>query len=111
MTKTDLRTLPFVLADVFTREPLSGNGLSIFLLDAPISTRAMQRITQEMRQFESIFLQRIDDSMRFDTRIFTMEQELPFAGHPILGAAAYLHQVLSPRQAHAQFEFVTPHRV
>jgi trans-2,3-dihydro-3-hydroxyanthranilate isomerase len=108
MSKTEYRTLPFVLVDVFTREPLSGNGLSIFLHDAPISTRAMQRITQEMRQFESIFLQRVGDTNRFDTRIFTMEQELPFAGHPIIGAAAYLHHALSPRQAAGQFIFATP---
>jgi len=111
MGKLELRTLPFVLVDVFTSEPLSGNGLSIFLLDKPISTQGMQRITQEMRQFESIFLQRIDDSNRFDTRIFTMEEELPFAGHPIIGAAAYLHQALTPRHTHAEFEFVTPKRV
>lgn len=111
MGKVELRTLPFVLVDVFTREPLSGNGLSIFLLDAPISTTAMQRLTQEMRQFESIFLQRVGDTNRFDTRIFTMEEELPFAGHPIIGAAAYLHQALCPTHAHAQFEFATPQRI
>jgi PhzF family phenazine biosynthesis protein len=111
MGKDELRTLPFVLTDVFTREPLSGNGLSIFLLDQAISTQAMQRITQEMRQFESIFLQRVGDSNRFDTRIFTMEEELPFAGHPIIGAATYLHQALHPRQSHAHFEFATSQRI
>ena len=55
----NLRTLPFWLVDVFAREPLSGNGLSVFLLDDELPTLAMQRITQEMRQFETIFLARI----------------------------------------------------
>ena len=85
-----LRTLPFSLVDVFAREPLSGNGLSVFLLDDELPTLAMQRITQEMRQFETIFLRRIDGTSRFNTRIFTMEEELPFAGHPVIGAAALL---------------------
>ena len=51
----------------------------------------MQRLTQEMRQIESIFL-----SARHDhgasARIFTEDEELPFAGHPVLGAAAVLHR-------------------
>lgn len=86
-----LRTLPFWLVDVFTREPLSGNGLSVFLLDEELPANAMQCITQEMRQFETIFLRRIEKSSRFNARIFTIEEELPFAGHPVIGAAALLH--------------------
>ena len=106
-----LRTLPFSLVDVFAREPLSGNSLSIFLLDSAISTGAMQRITQEMRQFETIFLERIGASNRFTTRIFTMEEELTFAGHPIIGASAFLHEKLFPQLSAVQFEFATPERV
>ena len=83
--------LPFSLVDVFTHAPLSGNGLALFLLDSEISTQGMQRITQEMRQFESIFLLATPDPQRFRARIFTMEEELPFAGHPVIGAAACLH--------------------
>lgn len=57
-----LRTLPFSLVDVFTSEPLSGNGLSVFLLDDELPAHTMQRITQEMRQFETIFLRRIEQT-------------------------------------------------
>ena len=102
----DLRTLPFWLVDVFAREPLSGNGLSIFLLDEELPSHAMQGITREMRQFETIFLRRIEQSSRFSARIFTMEEELPFAGHPVIGAAALLHSELYPRQETAQLEFI-----
>ena len=102
----NLRTLPFWLVDVFAREPLSGNGLSVFLLDDELPTLAMQRITQEMRQFETIFLARIGGTSKFRARIFTMEEELPFAGHPVIGAAALLHAELYSADELARFEFV-----
>jgi PhzF family phenazine biosynthesis protein len=54
----------------------------------------MQTITREMRQFESIFL-RETDTNTFRAYIFTMEEELDFAGHPVIGAAALLHDLFS----------------
>jgi PhzF family phenazine biosynthesis protein len=105
-----LRTLPFWLVDVFAREPLSGNGLSVFLLDEDLPTHAMQSITREMRQFETIFLRRIEQSTRFNARIFTMEEELPFAGHPVIGAAALIHSELFSKQDVARLEFAVRDR-
>lgn len=107
----NLRTLPFSLVDVFAREPLSGNGLSVFLLDEELPTLAMQRITQEMRQFETIFLRRIGGTSRFQARIFTMEEELPFAGHPIIGAAVFLHVELYSADESVDVEFVMSDRI
>jgi trans-2,3-dihydro-3-hydroxyanthranilate isomerase len=106
----NLRTLPFTLVDVFARQPLTGNGLSVFLLEDELPALAMQRITQEMRQFETIFLRPLKGKSRFQARIFTMEEELPFAGHPILGAAATLHAELFPAEAVSSFDFVTSER-
>jgi PhzF family phenazine biosynthesis protein len=105
-----LRSLSFALVDVFASEPLSGNGLSIFLLEEGLTTDAMQRITQEMRQFETIFVSRIDSTSTFGARIFTMEEELSFAGHPIIGAAAFLHSHLYDRSETAHLAFVMPER-
>jgi trans-2,3-dihydro-3-hydroxyanthranilate isomerase len=105
-----LRTLPFSLVDVFSQEPLSGNGLSVFLLDEELPSNTMQRITQEMRQFESIFLQRVEQTSKFNARIFTMEEELPFAGHPVIGAAALIHFELFSRDDVAHLEFVIQDR-
>ncbi|MEJ2633128.1 MAG: PhzF family phenazine biosynthesis protein [Acidihalobacter sp.] len=105
-----LRTLPFWLVDVFAREPLSGNSLSIFLLDETLPAEAMQRITQEMRQFETIFLRQNGRTTRFDARIFTMEEELPFAGHPIIGAASLLHAELYSSEDAVRLEFAMPER-
>jgi PhzF family phenazine biosynthesis protein len=70
---------------------MTGNGLAVFLDTADWSTSAMQRMTREMRQFESIFLSDCSASGAA-ARIFTVDEELPFAGHPVLGAAAVLHR-------------------
>jgi len=53
-------------------------------------------LTRELRQFESIFLLPGSDPQVQGARIFTLEEELPFAGHPILGAAALLHHLQDP---------------
>lgn len=90
MTETAIPTgLTWVHADVFCEAPLSGNGLCVFRPAVPLDDPTMLRLTQEMKQFESIFLSEEKDSVR--ARIFTVEEELDFAGHPLLGAAAVLH--------------------
>jgi len=86
---------PYFHVDVFAAGPLRGNGLAVFLDTDGWSAGAMQRITQEMRQFESIFLSGISPTGAA-ARVFTVEEELPFAGHPVLGAAAVLHRALAP---------------
>lgn len=79
------------LVDVFTNKRFSGNGLTIFESDN-LSTEQMQTLTCEMRQFESIFYAPSTDNQNtFHARIFTMEEELDFAGHPCIGLGAYLH--------------------
>lgn len=94
--------------DVFSREPLSGNGLTVFPRGEGLSAEAMQRITQEMRQFESIFLRPTDQPHTAEARIFTMEEELPFAGHPVLGAACVLHERAPEAGEHAEWTLRPP---
>ncbi|MBI3730332.1 MAG: PhzF family phenazine biosynthesis protein [Burkholderiales bacterium] len=101
---------PFTMVDVFARQTLAGNGLSIFVLEQTLSAYMMQAMTREMRQFESIFLQKLEGQDRWRTHIFTMEEELGFAGHPIIGAAACLHQRYQPESKTAEFEFVLNER-
>ncbi|MGH8353937.1 MAG: PhzF family phenazine biosynthesis protein, partial [Pseudomonas sp.] len=74
--------------DVFAERPLAGNGLAVFPDARGLSPAAMQALTQELRQFESLFLLPGGGPSEYAARIFTVEEELPFAGHPILGAAA-----------------------
>jgi PhzF family phenazine biosynthesis protein len=71
--------LPYRHVDVFAREPFSGNGLAVFPDAAGLSARLMLRLTQELRQFESIFLAATAEPSVFDARVFTVEEELPFA--------------------------------
>jgi PhzF family phenazine biosynthesis protein len=83
--------LAYHQVDVFSTVPYLGNGLAVFPDRGALTDGQMQAITRELRQFESIFLAPAGDANEVDTRIFTVEEELPFAGHPILGAAAVLH--------------------
>lgn len=81
----------FQLVDVFTEMPYRGNSLSVFP-DAPdLGTSALLRITAELRQFESIFLNSTGLQDHWRARIFDLIGELDFAGHPLLGAACVLH--------------------
>ena len=83
------------LVDVFSRRALQGNGLVVVLDAEHLSTAVMHQLTREVRQFETAFLAGVDlpgPSARL--RIFTEDEELDFAGHPVLGAAAVLHTLL-----------------
>ncbi|HYD81921.1 MAG TPA: PhzF family phenazine biosynthesis protein [Paucimonas sp.] len=86
-----MTVLDYRLVDVFTSQPLSGNSLTVFFLNRPLPDALLQAVTREMRHFESIFLWETPDPHCFRARIFTMEEELPFAGHPVIGAACALH--------------------
>ena len=81
------------LVQDFAERVLAGNGLAVFPDSRGLSPAAMQALTRELKQFESIFLTPQDTHNAFSARVFTVEEELPFAGHPILGAAALLHQL------------------
>jgi trans-2,3-dihydro-3-hydroxyanthranilate isomerase len=78
--------------DVFSSTPLSGNGVTVFRLRESLPAAVMQELTREMRQFESIFVLQEARSQTVRAWVFTMEEELDFAGHPVLGAAAALHE-------------------
>ena len=77
--------------DVFSSKSLSGNGLTVVYHEDVMDNQSMQRIAQEFKQFETIFLMQIEEK-RFRARIFTVEEELDFAGHPMLGAMATIHE-------------------
>jgi trans-2,3-dihydro-3-hydroxyanthranilate isomerase len=84
--------LRYFQVDVFAPRPFSGNGLGVFPEAASLSAAQMQTLTQELRQFESVFLAPAEERTT-RARIFTVEEELPFAGHPLLGAGAVLHHL------------------
>lgn len=75
----------FVIADVFTDQPFSGNQLAVFPDAQGLSDRAMQAIAREFNFPETTFV-----LPELRVRIFTPKYELPFAGHPTVGTAAVL---------------------
>lgn len=87
---TAAQRLRYVLLDVFTARPLEGNQLAVFL-DAPdLDGALMQAVARELRLSETVFAQPAGSGGDVRLRIFTPAVELPFAGHPVLGAAAVL---------------------
>src|SRR5690242_17003774 len=59
----------------------------------------MLRVTQELRHFEAVFLTPTEQPDTVSARIFDLFSELPFAGHPLIGAAAVLHRRSADREA------------
>src|SRR6516164_2862081 len=89
--------MEFQHVDVFADTPFTGNSVTVFLADgadgagSAVAAGQMLSITQEFRHFESIFLWPTADDSRWRARVFDLADELDFAGHPVLGAAAALH--------------------
>jgi trans-2,3-dihydro-3-hydroxyanthranilate isomerase len=85
-----MRALRYVLCDVFTDRPLEGNPLAVFTDAAGIDSALMQALASEMNLSESVFVLRAEAPAHARIRIFTPRQEVPFAGHPVLGTAFVL---------------------
>jgi trans-2,3-dihydro-3-hydroxyanthranilate isomerase len=100
-----IATFEYRLVDVFTDRPFRGNGLTVFDVDATVPTALLHDLTREVRQFESIFLSATTAPDVVAARIFTMDEELPFAGHPIIGAACVLHERRHAAAAQRQWRF------
>ncbi|MBF0394523.1 MAG: PhzF family phenazine biosynthesis protein, partial [Alphaproteobacteria bacterium] len=87
------RILDFVTADVFTTRRFGGNPLAVFpRAPASLNDADMQAIAREMNLSETVFVfpAKSGDARARRVRIFTPAAELPFAGHPTVGAAAML---------------------
>lgn len=85
----------YLLFDVFAQEAFSGNQLAVFPQADGISDFAMQRLANELNVPESVFLSKLDDEgSPARLRIFTPGREVLFAGHPTVGAAVAIADVL-----------------
>jgi trans-2,3-dihydro-3-hydroxyanthranilate isomerase len=90
----DLRALDYYLVDVFTTTALAGNPLAVVMITAGLTSAQMQSIAREFNLSETTFVERraaeIEAAEGIRVRIFTTQEELPFAGHPTLGTASVL---------------------
>ncbi|MEO6909690.1 MAG: PhzF family phenazine biosynthesis protein [Edaphobacter sp.] len=89
------RSLEYALVDVFAERPLEGNQLAIFTDARGLSTEAMQALARETNLSETTFIlpraPEVERERGIQVRIFTVEEELRFAGHPTLGTASWLY--------------------
>ncbi|MFW6691043.1 PhzF family phenazine biosynthesis protein [Streptomyces sp. MAR4 CNX-425] len=82
--------LDYMLVDAFSRRPLYGNPVAVFLDAEGLTPDLMQRIAREMNLSETTFVLPPGEGGDARIRIFTPVNELPFAGHPLLGTAVAL---------------------
>jgi trans-2,3-dihydro-3-hydroxyanthranilate isomerase len=86
-----LRRFPFVQLDVFASRAFAGNPLAVFLDGRGLSDLEMQALAREMNLSETTFVlpreAAVERERGVRVRIFTVQEELPFAGHPTLGTA------------------------
>lgn len=88
------RLLKFYQADVFTDDPFGGNPVAVFPDAHGLSDHQLQQIAREMNLSETVFvLPPTDQAAVVRLRIFTPTQEIPFAGHPVLGTFYVLAQL------------------
>jgi trans-2,3-dihydro-3-hydroxyanthranilate isomerase len=83
----------FYILDVFAEEKYAGNQLAVVRDAGALSDSQMQKIAKEMNYSETTFI--LSEEERdggYNVRIFTPENELPFAGHPTLGTAFVIQQ-------------------
>ncbi|MCU1310102.1 MAG: Phenazine biosynthesis PhzC/PhzF protein [Candidatus Angelobacter sp.] len=91
-----MRSFSYVLLDVFTSQPLAGNQLAVFTDGRGLSDAEMQMLAKETNLSETTFIIQRDEAVERErgvqVRIFTTQEELPFAGHPTLGTATVLRR-------------------
>ena len=91
------RALDYFVLDVFTQTRLTGNPLAVVLNPGTLTSETMLAIAREMNLSETTFLERREAAVErregVRVRIFTTEEELPFAGHPTLGTASLLRAI------------------
>jgi trans-2,3-dihydro-3-hydroxyanthranilate isomerase len=81
-------SLPYEIVDVFTDRPFTGNPLAVVFDGDSLATEQMQALAREFNLAETLFvLAPTVAEATYRARIFTRERELPFAGHPSVGAA------------------------
>lgn len=86
----DIR-LRYDVVDVFTDRPFAGNQLAVVHGADQLSTDQCQALASEFSYSETTFpSSTVNEGREYSTRIFTPEQEIPFAGHPTLGTASVL---------------------
>ena len=93
----------FHTLDVFTDTPFAGNPLAVVLDCDGLTSARMQQIAREFALSETVFVLEPHDPVNTARiRIFTPKEEMPFAGHPTIGAAILIAQLEAARMLATQ---------
>ena len=87
MKEIQAEVYPYYIVDVFAEGKYEGNQLAVVLSGKNLTESKMQAIAKEMNFSETVFIISIEN---YEVRIFTPQAEIPFAGHPTIGAAYIL---------------------
>jgi trans-2,3-dihydro-3-hydroxyanthranilate isomerase len=94
MMEGERRVLTFYQADVFTNLPFGGNPVAVIPDAQGLTDQELQQIAREMNLSETVFVfPPTEEIATAKIRIFTPTQEIPFAGHPVIGAFYVLGKV------------------
>src|SRR6187401_2255209 len=96
-----MTTLSYEIVDVFTDRPFAGNPLAVVFGAQDLARDQLQALAREYHHSETVFvLPPTAPGATYRARIFTLEDELPFAGHPSVGVAVsqLLRGLLEPGQ-------------
>jgi trans-2,3-dihydro-3-hydroxyanthranilate isomerase len=95
----------FHTVDVFAEHRFGGNPLAVFIDAQGLTVSQMQALAMEMNLSETTFVFPAEDpNCRARVRIFNRTQEMPFAGHPMIGTAFVLARLGHLKGGHATFE-------
>jgi trans-2,3-dihydro-3-hydroxyanthranilate isomerase len=82
-----MSTVAYEIVDVFTDRPFAGNPLAVVFGAHALAGDQMQALAREFNLSETVFVLPPMSGATYRARIFTPQTELPFAGHPSVGAA------------------------
>ncbi|WP_404328356.1 PhzF family phenazine biosynthesis protein [Mesobacillus maritimus] len=102
-----MEKINYSIVDVFSQGKYTGNPLAVFKNASHLSDHEMQQIAKEVNYSETTFI--LSDSKNdegYDVRIFTPNEEIPFAGHPTLGTAFIIqHELLNGSSENVRLNF------
>lgn len=91
--------LIYYIVDVFAEEKYKGNQLAVFMDIGNLSSEEMQKIAKEINFSETTFIQSVEEANGgYQVRIFTPNEEVPFAGHPTLGTSYIIRNKIMKNQ-------------
>jgi len=93
-----MTALRFVLCDVFTDQPLSGQGLTVFTRATDLSDERMQALARELNSSETAFVQPPARGGHAKVRVFDVNAEVLHARHAALGTAVVLGGALQAEE-------------